>query len=126
MLLQTAESQETKGLIEVQIRAELPGRAAEDAAAESRSQVVQALHFHRSGGDTRAGADGPASPPDRPAWKDELGQQPIDFRLPVSLIVAGEIGHVCKGLIQGWVVAPKLRKEFVAEAIAGIRRIVVG
>src|SRR5579859_4673525 len=91
------------------------------------------LHGHGLGGKANyingqravVGA-GPATAADRAAGQEELWGEPGDLRLPPGFLVAGQFGHVGEMLADSGIGLVEFWKQLVAEAVAGVGRILVG
>ena len=73
--LESAEGEESGGLVEAEAGAELAGGGAEDAAAEGWVEGAETVEFDGYGGLAGGGADGAASSADGLAGEEELGEE---------------------------------------------------
>jgi hypothetical protein len=123
---EAAQGEEAGGLVEAEADAELAGGGAEDAAAEGGVEGAEALELEGHGGLSGGGADGSAAAPDGFSGQQELGKEATKFHLPTGFFLAGELGEVGEGLVEGGVFLAQEGKDGVADAVAGEGGIAVG
>jgi len=122
----SAESEEAGGFVEAEAGSELAGGGAEDAAAEGGIECAEAVEFDGDCGFTGGCADGSASPTDRFAGEEELGEEASEFGLPAGFFFAGKLREIGEGLIEVRIVGAELREKFVADFVAGEGGVGVG
>jgi hypothetical protein len=115
---QTAHRHEAGGFVEREARASLAGSRTQNTAAGGG--IKGAEPFELDGDLKLAGscADRASTTTDRFAGQQNLREQLSDSPLPVGFIIAGEIGEVGQGLVDGGVELAEKRHELMADAVS--------
>src|SRR6266702_5332484 len=117
---ESGQRQQPGGLVEVETGAERSGCSSNDAAAHCRIEGSQTFDFEGNGaGLARRSADCSAACAHWLAGKQDLGQDAREFRLPASLVLAGELGQVGQRLIERRVELAQDRQQVMPDAVAG-------